>query len=147
MKADGSEIQIKPKQGSVFTLEEYQGYVGGNIEEVRMGSSIFMIVNEDGMEMKLPVNVKATKIYHGLYPPNKFDTVDTRIFGDVVLLRPLSKKITLKKKNRAPMKKEEKKIVTEQECTHCQAIEDVWKFVVGLSILVWFLGVIVFFTS
>lgn len=61
-KTDGSEENIQPKNGKDFKLEELQPVVEGYIEIVRLRDGRLMIVNEEGMLMKLPYNRIASQI-------------------------------------------------------------------------------------
>jgi hypothetical protein len=80
IKTNGEIIDFSPKEkNGEFSLEELQSVVGGYIELVRcLDGKNFMIINEDGKGLKLPINHKATEIYSG----NRL--VDF-IVGDVVL--------------------------------------------------------------
>lgn len=78
IKANGEVETIKPKNGTDFSLEELQGYVGGYIEIVQLhkeNTGHIMVVNEEGKLHHLPINHIATALY-GLR--------DT-IVGDVVV--------------------------------------------------------------
>jgi hypothetical protein len=73
-KTDGTAHTIHPANGSKFTLEELQKFVGGYIEKIPLsdfGSPAFC--NEDGRLLKLPVNTVASKMYF------------TQILGDVIV--------------------------------------------------------------
>lgn len=61
IKADGMEIATMPKNGKDFKLEELQPIVGGYIEIVYLPNR-FMVVNEEGKLMGLPINEKASII-------------------------------------------------------------------------------------
>ena len=71
------------------SLQDMQDYVNGYIEVVHVmvdDKACQMIVNEEGLRMKLPVNVVASKHYatfalkeHGMFPP-------APIFGNAILL-------------------------------------------------------------
>lgn len=52
IKADGTSLQVKPKKGKTFTLEELQERLGGLIEAREP-----FIFNEDGRALKLPENM------------------------------------------------------------------------------------------
>lgn len=94
VKADGSFSTIEPKNGKRFTLEELQGYVGGDIapialrhkaliEELSGSFTILMVVNLDGYPMRLPKNEKATE-----FAKNGAPTVMCLpVVGDVVFMR------------------------------------------------------------
>ena len=80
IKASGEVETIKPKNGTDFSLEELQGYVGGYIEIVQLhkeNTGNIMVVNEEGKINNLPINHIASVLY-GLR--------DT-IVGDVVVCK------------------------------------------------------------
>ena len=52
----------EPKNGSTFELEELQEVVGGYIEIIRLNDGRVIIVNEEGLNLNLPVNIEATNI-------------------------------------------------------------------------------------
>lgn len=55
IKANGEVIPTTPKNGKTFSLEEMQGIVGGYIEIVHLKDG-YMVVNEEGLLMGLPIN-------------------------------------------------------------------------------------------
>ncbi len=67
IKVDGTEIPLKPKNGRTFTMEELQAAIGGGFFEiVRVfpgGERYYLVVDEDGVSKRLPVNRKASKYY------------------------------------------------------------------------------------
>lgn len=65
-------VDIQPKEGSKYTLEELQEYVDGYIEVI-YGDGKAIICNEDGKYMNLPVNRLVTSMYqHILYEGDYF---------------------------------------------------------------------------
>jgi hypothetical protein len=63
IKTDGIIDALLPKNNKVFTLEELKSVVGGYIEIVPIGKSTFMVVNEEGKLLNLPINEGATRVY------------------------------------------------------------------------------------
>lgn len=59
---DGERRKVTPSNGTDFSLEELQGFVGGYIEIIRLGASKLMVINEEGKLHNLPLNIKATGI-------------------------------------------------------------------------------------
>lgn len=59
---NGDFQETQPKNGSTFELEELQEVVGGYIEVVRLNDGRIIIVNEEGLNLNLPVNIEATNI-------------------------------------------------------------------------------------
>ena len=70
---NGTEKKVMPKNGTDFSLEELQGFVKGYIEIVYLPNDKFLVVNEEGKLMGLPINDYATEIANQL------------IVGDVLL--------------------------------------------------------------
>lgn len=68
-KTNGEIIDIEPKNGKDFQLKELKDIVGGYIETVTLPNDEFMVVNEEGKIMGLPLNVNATEIYHSKIGP------------------------------------------------------------------------------
>lgn len=63
-KTNGEIVDIKPKNGKDFQLKELNDIVGGCIELVTLPNDEFMVVNEEGKMIGLPVNENATEIFH-----------------------------------------------------------------------------------
>lgn len=82
IKTNGEEIEISPKNGTDFSLEELHDYVDGYIEIVNLRSeNNIMIVNEEGAINGMLVNLKASMIY------SKAFNVNQCIYGDVVVCK------------------------------------------------------------
>lgn len=84
IKVKGKDIEVSPANGTDFTLDELQMYVGGYIELVNLPENRYMVVNEDGLGLKLEENTKATRFLYtcGIAPtmfPNGF------VRGDVLV--------------------------------------------------------------
>ena len=80
-KSEGRSYGVRPKNGTDFTLEELQDVVGGHIEVVWLSRNRFMVVNEEGKNLNLPVNTEATKIVNTESVPRLSDI----IVGDVLV--------------------------------------------------------------
>ena len=78
LKATGECINVKPKNGTDFSLDEAQKVVGGFIEVIHLSSTQLMIVNEEGKLRNLPYNYQASLI---AYMARKADA----IVGDVLV--------------------------------------------------------------
>ena len=82
---DGTETEeVANKQPS---LTEMQQFVGGYIEMVPLpldGHERWMVVNEDGIMVNLPVNKRATEIFHEVFPHQKDIGGDIR--GNAMIL-------------------------------------------------------------
>ena len=62
IKADGTKIDVTPKNGTDFQLSELQEVVGGYIEIVETIDKQIMVVNEEGKLIGLPFNEEATRL-------------------------------------------------------------------------------------
>lgn len=62
-KANGEVLDIEPKNGTDFQLEELQAIVGGFIQIIEINDTEIMVMNEEGKLETLPLNEKATAIY------------------------------------------------------------------------------------
>ena len=62
IKADGTKIDVIPKNGTDFQLSELQEIVGGYIEIVFTKDDQLMVVNDEGKLNGLPINEEATKL-------------------------------------------------------------------------------------
>jgi hypothetical protein len=78
-KADGSIIDVKPNNGTDFSLEELQEIVGGYIEIVSLMDNEIMVINEEGKLIDLPFNETATQMYQ------EVDGFYDYIAGDVLV--------------------------------------------------------------
>lgn len=63
---DGRTYEVRPSNGVHWTLEELQGFVGGDIEVVSTVDGHFMVINDLGKLKGLDLNIPATRLYiHG----------------------------------------------------------------------------------
>lgn len=65
---DGRTKEVRPSNGVHWTLEELQGFVDGYIEIARTLDGRFMVINELGKVLPVPLelNIPATRLYiHG----------------------------------------------------------------------------------
>ncbi len=66
IRTNGTTEILFPKNGTDFKLEELQEIVEGYIELISIPPFYYMVVNEEGALIKLPVNELASSIYnHG----------------------------------------------------------------------------------
>ena len=63
-------VDVSPKNGTDFTLEELQSFVGGYIEVLPLGETHLMVINEEGKLNGLPINVRATHLFRLAYETN-----------------------------------------------------------------------------
>lgn len=79
IKTNGEQVEISPKNGEYFELEEMKAIVNGWVEVVWLPHDKIMVVNEEGKLMGLPINTEATKIYYDNFGFNDV------VVGDVLL--------------------------------------------------------------
>lgn len=77
---NGHINEVQPKNGTDFTLEELQERVGGIIELVDYTETKYMVVNEEGRLLSLPMNLTATRML-SIERPIPFPIV-----GDVLVI-------------------------------------------------------------
>lgn len=82
-KANGEVLDIEPKNGTDFQLEELRKVVSGNIEVAYLNDTEnrIMVLNEKGKIMDLPLNERATVLYR------KYVTPFDYIVGDVLICK------------------------------------------------------------
>ena len=79
IKANGRQKSVTPINGTDFSLEELQGFVGGLIEILSLDNGQIMILNDEGALDSLPVNYGAT-----LYASKNLGRI-CPLVGDVLL--------------------------------------------------------------
>lgn len=57
-------VEVQPKNGTDFQLEELQDYIGGYIEIVYFKDGRMLVVDEEGKLKGLPFNVGATLAFN-----------------------------------------------------------------------------------
>ena len=66
---DGTEEHVTPINGKRYSLKEMQKHVGGLIQQIpRTPTSVRMFVNEEGLLLRLPLNVSAMIRVRKWYP-------------------------------------------------------------------------------
>lgn len=80
-KANGEVLDIEPKNGRDFQLEELQAIVGGLIQIIEINDTEIMVINEEGKLENLPLNEQATAIYQKQVYEGDF------IVGDVLICK------------------------------------------------------------
>jgi len=64
IKTDSQTETVTPQNGTRFTLEELQNFVGGYIEPLTLKDGSIMWLNEEGKLNQLPYNPMANRIAH-----------------------------------------------------------------------------------
>jgi hypothetical protein len=63
IKTDGTQESVSPSvKKSKFVLEEMRKFVGGSIGLIHIRNGEVLVVNENGLNLKLPPNCEATNL-------------------------------------------------------------------------------------
>lgn len=81
IKTSGETIEVSPRNGTDFQLDEMHEFVEGYIEVVYLDNGQLMVVNEEGKLKGLPYNPVATEVARSKC---KY-FVDDWIVGDVLV--------------------------------------------------------------
>jgi hypothetical protein len=79
-KVTGEVIDVEPKNGKYFLLEEMQSFVKGYIEILRLNNNTIMVLNEEGKLLGQSVNIKANDVFQ-----QAFKLSNDYIVGDVLI--------------------------------------------------------------
>lgn len=81
VRTNGDVLEISPKNGTYYTLEELQNVVQGYIEIVSATSgNEIMVLNEEGKLEDLPFNFEAT-----CWMKNSTNITNDYVVGDVLI--------------------------------------------------------------
>jgi hypothetical protein len=78
----GALLNVEP-EGDVFTLKELQSYVGGYIQKLKLPNGDTLVCNEDGFNLKLPINELATFLVERSYNGKRTQ----EFVGDVLFIQ------------------------------------------------------------
>jgi hypothetical protein len=78
-KTNGEVVEIEPKNGKKFTLEEVQSYVEGYVERVELKHNEVLLCNEEAILYCLPYNKHASDALTETYGPNS-----QALFGNII---------------------------------------------------------------
>ena len=57
---NGPTSRVQPRNGTDFTLQELQEFVGGYVDIVRLPQDQVLVVNDEGLRLDLPFNFQAS---------------------------------------------------------------------------------------
>jgi hypothetical protein len=70
------------------TLKEAQDFVGGYVEGIQFPNGDYMIINEEGKLINLPLNVEATALWRATFTKDKYITgYDDYVCGPVIYIK------------------------------------------------------------
>ena len=83
-----NDVKLEP------TLKEAQAYVGGYVEGISFPNGDYLIVNEEGKLMGLPLNEQASKLWKDTFDNDNYMTGrDDFVVGNAILIKKDAQKI------------------------------------------------------
>ena len=83
-----SEFKIITDQKDEPNLEAAQKFVGGMVEGITFPNGDYLIINEEGKLMQLPLNVEATKLWRSTFTKDKYAFgYDDFVVGPAILIK------------------------------------------------------------
>ena len=83
-----SEFKIITDQKDEPNLKEAQKFVGGYVEGITFPNGDYLIINEEGKLMNLPLNVEATKLWRSTFTKDKYAFgYDDFVVGPAILIK------------------------------------------------------------
>jgi hypothetical protein len=86
------------------TLKEAQEFVGGYVEGIQFPNGDYMIINEEGKLINLPLNVEATALWRTTFTKDKYITgYDDYVCGPVIYIKKKAlKRVGIAQTSRGP---------------------------------------------
>ena len=89
------EINTKASEFKIITdskdepnLKEAQEFVGGMVEGITFPNGDYLIINEEGKLMQLPLNEEATKLWRSTFTKDKYAFgYDDFVVGPAILIK------------------------------------------------------------
>jgi hypothetical protein len=69
------------------TLKEAQEFVGGYVEGIQFPNGDYMIINEEGKLINLPLNVEATALWRAAFDHFEITGYDDYVCGPVIYIK------------------------------------------------------------
>ena len=77
-----NDVKLEP------TLKEAQAFVGGYVEGISMPNGDYLIINEEGKLIGLPLNEEASKLWKDTFDnPNFITGRDDFVVGNAILIK------------------------------------------------------------
>ena len=88
METKTAELKIIDNVSLEPTLKEAQAYVGGYVEGIHFPNGDYLIVNEEGKLMGLPLNEQASKLWKDTFDNDNYITGrDDFVVGNAILIK------------------------------------------------------------
>ena len=83
-----SEFKIITDQKDEPNLKEAQKFVGGYVEVITFPIGDYLIINEEGKLMQLPLNPEATTLWRATFTKDKYEFgYDDFVVGPAILIK------------------------------------------------------------
>lgn len=82
LRADGTSVDVQPKNSKNFKRDELKSFVGRWIEVVRINDKDILVINEEAKLVGLPMNVQATELVSNNLIPGDYIAGDALICQD-----------------------------------------------------------------
>ena len=83
-----AKLQIIENSKHEPNLEAAQEFVGGMVEGITFPNGDYLIINEEGKLMNLPLNVEATKLWRSTFTKDKYAFgYDDFVVGPAILIK------------------------------------------------------------
>ena len=93
METKTAELKIIDNVSLEPTLKEAQAYVGGYVEGIHFPNGDYLIVNEEGKLMGLPLNEQASKLWKETFDNDNYVTGrDDFVVGNAILIKRQARK-------------------------------------------------------
>ena len=88
MELNESKFKIITDPNDEPTLEEAQEFVGGYVEGITFPNGDYLIINEEGKLMNLPLNPEATALWRSTFTADKYVFGhDDFVVGPAILIK------------------------------------------------------------
>ena len=88
MELNESKLKVITDSNDEPTLEEAQEFVGGYVEGITFPNGDYLIINEEGKLMNLPLNSEATMMWRATFTKDKYSFgYDDFVVGPAILIK------------------------------------------------------------
>ena len=88
VNTDKNEFKIIKRSKDEPTLEQAQKFVGGMVQGIEFPNGDYMIMNEEGKLMQLPLNPEATALWRATFTKDKYlFGYDDFVVGPAILIK------------------------------------------------------------
>ena len=88
MELNESKFKIITDSNDEPTLEEAQEFVGGYVEGITFPNGDYLIINEEGKLMNLPLNSEATMMWRATFTKEEYSFgYDDFVVGPAILIK------------------------------------------------------------